>query len=382
MPDISVIVPTLNERGNLLPLVTDLCSVLSGMDYEIMIVDDDSEDGTASYARQMAQRETRIRVIQRVGRRGLSSAVVEGMLASSSPVLAVIDADGQHDPSILPAMCETLKSKNLDLVIGSRACEGGSMGEFASERVALSRLGRGLSRAVCRAEVLDPMSGYFVVTRKYVEEVVHSLSCTGFKILLDLLASAERPVRFAEVAYRFRLRRQGESKLNVVVALEFFELLLDKLVGRWLPVRYVIFGCIGGLGVLISAAMLFALLRWAHLDFASAQAIDGAVVIGLNFALNNRLTFRAFRLRGRQLVAGFAIFFAGCSLGLLANLAIALALLRSGVPWYFAGLTGIIVGSLWNYWMSCLFVWKVAQHRRRVRQLASQSTAESAVSLQ
>ena len=382
MPDLSVIVPTLNERSNLLPLVTDLSSVLSGMDYEIMIVDDDSEDGTASYARQMAQGDKRIRVIQRVGRKGLASAVVEGMLASSSPVLAIIDADGQHDPSILPAMCETLKSKNLDLVIGSRACEGGSMGELDSKRVALSTLGRKLSRAVCRAEVLDPMSGYFVVTRKFVEEVVHSLSCTGFKILLDLLASAERPVRFAEVACRFRLRRQGETKLNVVVALEFFELLLDKLLGRWLPVRYVIFGCIGGLGVLISAAMLFALLRWAHLDFASAQAIDGAVVIGLNFALNNRLTFRAFRLRGRQLVAGFAIFFAGCSLGLLANLAIALALLRSGVPWYLAGLTGIIVGSLWNYWMSCLFVWKVTQRRRRVRKLASQSAAESAVSLQ
>jgi dolichol-phosphate mannosyltransferase len=267
-------------------------------------------------------------------------------------------------------MLDRIKASALDIVIGSRAVEGGSMGEFSTERVALSSLGRKLSRAVCRADVSDPMSGFFLLSRKYFEEVMYSLSGTGFKILLDLLSSSERPVRVAEVGYRFGVRRAGESKLDIVVGLEYVELLLDKLLGGWLPVRYMIFGCVGALGVLINAVITYGLMRWAKTPFEWAQMTAGVVVIGLNFLLNNRFTFRAFRLRRWQMVGGMASFYAACSIGLFTNLTIAMALLRSGLHWYTAGLIGVIAGSVWNYWMSSLFVWKVAQRRLSERKLA------------
>lgn len=375
MPELSVVIPMLNERDNVMPLFADLQSVLQGIDYEIIIVDDDSQDGTAAVARGVAQREPRLRVLQRIGRRGLSSAVIEGMLACSAPYMAVMDGDRQHDHRILPAMLEKLKVCGLDIVIGSRAVDGGCMGEFSSERVALSNLGRRLSSFVCRAEVADPMSGYFILKRTYFEEVLYSLSGTGFKILLDLLASAERPVRVAEVGYTFGKRRAGESKLDVVVGLEYIELLLDKLFGRLLPVRYIMFGCVGAVGVLINAAVSYVLMRWAALSFEWAQVLSGAIVIGLNFLLNNRFTFRALRLRGWQMLGGLLSFYVACSVGLFANLTIAMALLRSGMHWYLAGLIGVIIGSVWNYWISSLLVWKVNQQRRTARKLTAQAHA-------
>jgi len=370
MPELSVVVPTLNEQPNLLLLIDDLRTTLQSIDFEIIVVDDDSQDGTAAYARELAQEDARIRVLQRIGRRGLASAVIEGMLASSAPFMAVMDGDRQHDHTILPAMLSKIKSSSLDIVVASRAVDGGSMGEFSSERVALSSLGRKLSRAVCRVDVSDPMSGFFLLSRKYFEEVMYSLSGTGFKILLDLLSSSERPVRVAEVGYTFGVRRAGESKLDIVVGLEYMELLLDKLLRGWLPVRYVIFGCVGALGALINAAISYVLMRWAKTSFDWAQMTAGVAVIGLNFLLNNRFTFRAFRLRGWQMAGGMASFYAACSIGLFTNLTIAMALVRSGLPWYSAGLIGVIAGSVWNYWMGSLFVWKVAQRRLNERILA------------
>src|SRR3954447_21232692 len=201
MPELSIILPTYNEQANLISMITCLETALGELDYEVVIVDDDSPDGTSALARSLAQQDHRVRVIQRIGRKGLSSATVEGMLSTSSPYLAVMDADLQHDETVLPRMLERLKQEGLDLVIASRKVEGGSLGEFAAHRRKLSDLGTRLSRMICRADVSDPMSGYFILTRAYFQEVAHSLSSTGFKILLDLIASAKRPIRFAEVGY-------------------------------------------------------------------------------------------------------------------------------------------------------------------------------------
>jgi dolichol-phosphate mannosyltransferase len=187
MPELSIIVPTYNERANLAPLIDCLAAAMKDIDYEVVIVDDDSPDYTSALARSLAQRNSRVRVIQRIGRRGLSSAAVEGLLSTSSPYLALIDGDLQHDEKILAHMLAKLKQEDLDIVVGTRNGTGGSMGDFSGGRVALSDLGRRLSHAIGRARLSDPMSGYFVMTREYFHEVVHSLSCIGFKILFDLI---------------------------------------------------------------------------------------------------------------------------------------------------------------------------------------------------
>jgi dolichol-phosphate mannosyltransferase len=369
MTELAVVVPCFNERENLVPLITAIDRALSGIDYEIIIVDDDSEDGTAARARELARSNPRVRVIQRIHRRGLSSAVIEGMMATSAPYAAVIDADMQHDEAILPYMLHVLKAQRLDIVIGTRNAEGGSMGGFSAERVRLSNAGKRISRAVCRVDISDPMSGFFLLDRRFLDEVVRELSQTGFKILVDILASAKRPVRFAEAPYSFRLRQRGESKLDIVVGLEFGQLIVHKWIGGFVPLTYVIFGMVGALGVLLNMALLY-ILEVLGLKFSSAFILSATLVIAINFVLNNLLTFRSRRLRGISFALGLLIFYAGCGIGLAANLEIAKALKAGGIPELLAGLIGVTLGSVWNYAISSVFVWQVKRHFSSAQQTA------------
>lgn len=363
MPELSIIVPTYNEHANLIPLIASFEVAFKKLEYEIVFVDDDSPDGTAALARSLAQHNPKVRVIQRIGRRGLASATVEGMLASSAPYLAVMDADMQHDETILPLMLDKMKQEGLDIVIGSRHVEGGSVGDFAQYRRTISDLGQRLSKVICPAHVSDPMSGYFLVTREYFHEVAHSLSSIGFKILLDLLASSCRPVELGEVGYTFRSRMHGSSKLDILVGLEYFQLLLDKLVGNWIPVSYIIFSTVGVIGLLLNILLVFFVLQLSPVSFTMAQAIGSLVIIALNFFLNNTLTFRSARLRGRRIFLGLFLFYVACSVGLVFNLAAAKGFRDYGVPWYWASTIGIVIGSVWNYWVTSLLVWKTVRRR-------------------
>jgi dolichol-phosphate mannosyltransferase len=367
MPELAIVVPTYNERKNLIPLTESLAEALTGIDYEVIFVDDDSNESTAAAARWLAQHDGRIRVIQRIGRRGLSSAAVEGMLATSAPFLLVMDADLQHDERIIPAMLQKIKTESLDVVIGTRNAEGGSMGEFAAERVGISKAGRLLSSAVCRTQVSDPMSGFFVVKTEFFHRVVHNLSCVGFKILVDLLASARGPVRVGEVGYRFRNRIHGESKLDILVGLEYLELLLHKVTRGTIPVSYLLFGLMGSVGACVNFLLTAVFGYSFHMDFRSSQLVGALITIAVNFLLNNQLTFRAARLRGRSLVAGLAVFYLCCAIGLFAQVTVATSLRASGMNWVAATLTGIALGSVWNYSTAFLFVWQV--RRRRIERL-------------
>lgn len=364
MPEVTIVVPTLEERENLGPLVRALARVLQDWDYEVLFVDDDSTDGTAAAARAMAQEDPRVRILQRIGRRGLASAVVEGMLASSSPYLAVMDGDLQHDESILPAMLAKLRQAPLELVVATRVTEGG-MDAMPAHRRALSQLGKRLSALVCPTPLSDPMSGFFVLTRAYLDEVAESLSGTGFKILLDLVVSARRPVRLAEIPYRFRPRLHGQSKLDIVVGLEYLALVADKLVGDFVPPTYVIFGCAGGVGILAHLAAVRLLRLIPGTTYEQAQLTSSVIVIAINFLLNNQFTFRAARLRGGRLFAGLLLFYAACSIGLFLNLRVFQTLTSLAMPWYVAAVLGLAVGSVWNYWISSMFVWQVRRRRRR-----------------
>ncbi|MBI5282591.1 MAG: glycosyltransferase family 2 protein [Candidatus Solibacter usitatus] len=363
MPELAVIVPTYNERENVLPLTAALRQALKGIDYEVVFVDDDSPDSTAEVVRGLSFEDPRVRIVHRVHRRGLASAAVEGMMATNAPFLAVIDGDLQHDETLLPEMLRLLRAGGLDLVVGSRHLDGGSMGEFSATRVALSQLGRRLSALVCRAHLSDPMSGFFMLTRSYLNEVVRSLSLVGFKILLDLVAAASRPVVIREIGYTFRNRQRGESKLDLLVGLEYLELLLDKLFGEWVPVRYMLFGLVGAVGVVAQLLLVVLLMSAARLPFGPAQLYSSILVIALNYTLNNQMTFRARRLHGWRWLSGLVLFLAACSVGLFSNVIAAGALRQLGLQLPLASLAGIVIGSIWNYGVSSILVWRVNRRR-------------------
>lgn len=363
--ELAVIVPTFNERENIVPLIEKLDHALAGLCYEVIFVDDDSPDGTANAVRRIASSNPRVRVLQRVNRRGLASACIEGMLATAAPCIAVMDADLQHDERILPEMLRKLKAESLDIVIATRNAEGGGMGKFARHRVMLSNLGLRLSRSVCRASLSDPMSGFFLVQRGFLEEVVRSTSAIGFKILLDLVASSARPVRIGEVPYEFRERVHGASKLDIVVGLEYLQLLADKTIGDVVPARFLIFGMVGALGVIMAMLVLAVLVRGFHLDFFRAQAIATFVAMTANFFLNNSTTYRDRRLKGGRIWLGLASFYLACSLGAIINVRIADGLEGWGLHWYLAGACGLLIGAVWNYGVTSFVTWRRARYRRK-----------------
>jgi dolichol-phosphate mannosyltransferase len=356
-PELSIVVPTFNESANVEELVLRLDLTLRGLAWEVVFVDDDSPDETAATVRQLAQRDPRVRVIQRIGRRGLSSACVEGVLATSAPYVAVMDADLQHDEAILPRMLQALRGGKVDIAVGSRYVAGGGIGQWDGQRASISRLATRLSRTVVPAELKDPMSGFFMIRRDAFMARVRGLSSLGFKILVDLFASSGQPLRFVEVPFQFRARHAGESKLDNQVAWDYGMLLLDKLVGRWIPVRFISFGLIGGAGVAVHMAVLAAVFQSGLTRFSVGQAVATGVAMVFNFFVNNMLTYRDRRLRGAKLVKGLATFALVCSVGAIANVGIAEYLFSHRQGWVPAALGGILVGAVWNFATSAFYTW-------------------------
>ncbi len=359
--ELTVVVPTFEERGNVVELIARLAVALDAVAWEVIFVDDHSADGTAEVLRGVARTDRRVRVLERIGRRGLSSACIEGMMASAAPYIAVMDADLQHDEAVLPEMLRRIACGGLDVVVATRNGAGGSMGEFSRGRALLSDVGRRISRAVCRCRITDAMSGFFVADARFVRQQVPRLTGSGFKILVDLLASSKAPPRVAEVPYRFRMRRAGESKLDINVELEYLYLILDKLIGRWVPTRFALFVCVGALGVGVHLAVLAVLYGRRVLPFGQAQVAATLVAMTSNFVLNNVATFRSQRLRGGALVRGLLTFYVACSLGATINLAFAGFLIGRGSPWLLAGACGTAISSVWNYGVNTVLTWRAAR---------------------
>lgn len=353
--ELSVVIPTLNERDNVPLMIERLNRTLAGVAWEAIFVDDDSADGTADAVRQFAQRQSNIRCLQRLGRRGLSSACIEGALASAAPYIAVIDGDLQHDETLLPEMLAKIKSERLDIVVASRHCGDGGVGEWAQSRVRISDFATRLSRVVVKADLSDPMSGFFLVERSAFTGAMRHLSGQGFKILLDLFASTPRPFEFAELPLKFRERLHGESKLDTLVAWEYLMLLMQKLIGPAVPVRFLLFALIGGLGVGVHLTTLWTALTLGA-SFAVAQGTATVVAMTGNFLLNNLFTYRDRRLKGWRIFSGLASFYAVCGIGAAANVGIA-AYIAGGHSWWLAGLAGAAVSVVWNYAMSSIFTW-------------------------
>jgi dolichol-phosphate mannosyltransferase len=357
-PELTIVVPTLNECDNVEPMLELLASVLENVEWEVIFVDDDSADGTAARVREIAARDPRVRCLQRIGRRGLSTACIEGVLASAAPYVAIMDGDLQHDERLLPRMLETLKREPFDLVVGSRHVSGGGIGDLSQRRAEISNLATRLSRIICKTAIADPMSGFFMMRRQVFENAVRGLSGQGFKILLDLLASSPEPVRLKELPYQFRRRRHGESKLDTLVAWEFGMLIADKMVGHLVPVRFALFAFIGAIGLAVHLAVLRLALTMPALDFTKSQAIATVVAMTSNFFLNNLFTYRDQRLRALKLLRGLFSFYLICAVGAIGNIGIASYVFAADQQWWIAGIAGAIVGSVWNYAVSSVFTWR------------------------
>jgi dolichol-phosphate mannosyltransferase len=358
-PELTVVVPCYNERPNVAPLIEKLDAALFGIAWEVVYVDDNSPDGTAAEVRRIAQTDPRVRCIRRIGRRGLASAVIEGTLSSSARFVAVIDGDLQHDETKLPDMLAALRTGRYDLAVGSRHVAGGDSAGLASHwRHALSDGGIRLAQFFLPVRLTDPMSGFFMLPRPLFEQLAGSLTGQGFKILLDLVLSAPAPLRVIEIPVHFHERVAGESKLDALVLTQFAGLLLDKVFGGLLPLRFISFALVGGLGVVVHLTILTVALKLTGLSFEAAQAVATVVAMVFNFQLNNDITYRDQRLRGPRLWRGLLLFMLVCSFGAVANVGIAQVLYERHTAWSLAGAIGAVIGVVWNYAVSATLVWR------------------------
>ncbi|WP_374575603.1 glycosyltransferase family 2 protein [Phenylobacterium sp.] len=358
-PELTIVVPTFNERGNVETLVDRLRTVLAGVEWQLIFVDDDSPDGTAEAVKAIAAEDVRIQCLRRVSRRGLAGAVIEGALASSAPFVAVMDGDLQHDEALLPLMLGILREGRTDVVVGSRYVGGASaviVGLDGRRRQWGSRLAVWLGRRALSVELSDPMSGFFMLRRELVDGVAKRLSTDGFKVLLDIVASQDTPPRCLELPYEFRARTAGVSKLDSGVVAQYLGLIASKLSHDLISPRMLMFGLVGASGVAIHLTLLKTLLG-LNAAFALAQFGGAAGAMTSNYLINNAVTYRDRRKRGWRLLTGYLRFCLLCSMGLAANVAVADVMHQTAVAWWFAGASGAVVGAAWNYLTTSIAVW-------------------------
>jgi len=356
-PELTVVVPTFNERDNVALLVEKLRHALVGIDWEIIFVDDNSPDGTAMAARAIGAADRRVRCIRRLHRRGLAGACLEGILSSQARWVAVMDADLQHDEMLLVAMLARIRAGDADLVIGSRYLDGGSADAFSKGRARISRWSNAITRKLLGIDLSDPMSGFFMIRREALEDIVPAISTHGFKILLDIVATARGQLRIVELPFAFRRRLHGETKLNARIMFDFVELVLAKLARNPDIARFLLFCLIGATGIVVHMAMLQITLGWGGLRFGIAQIVATIAAITWNFFLNNSLTYRDQRLVGWRLITGLVWFQVICAVGAISNIGIATWIYDFDIRWWLAGLAGALMSAAWNYMMSNIFVW-------------------------
>ena len=361
-PDISLIIPTYNERSNIGPLVEAVGTALGDIPWEMIVVDDDSPDQTFSEVAKLAREEPRLRCLRRVGRRGLASAVIEGALVANGGVIAVMDADFQHDDAKLRPMFEKLVATGADIVVGTRYAEGGGIGEWDATRAKMSDFATRMACMLVGNQTSDPMSGFFMVRREVFAREIYDLSQQGYKILLDIISSSQVPLRIEEVPYVFRTRQAGESKISVMVLAEFLFLIIEKLTHGLIPPRFALFSIVGGIGLAVHLAVLNSLKLFGF-EFLPAQIAAIGVAMVSNFIMNNEFTYRDRRLTGLSFVAGLALFCLVCSFGALANVGVAEIAIHQVGNWSIAGLFGAIMGAVFNFSAATSLVWRRPRKR-------------------
>jgi len=361
-PQLSLVVPTFNEAGNVALLVEKLEAVLGHIKWEVTFVDDNSPDGTADVVKELGKSKPYVHCIKRIGRRGLSSACIEGMASSNAPIVAVMDADLQHDETVLPQMFDMVDG-GKDLVLASRFFGGQTAEEGLTKfREAGSNVANWIANLVTGTKITDPMTGFFMLKRNRFEQVAPNLSSEGFKILLDIIATARNmgaPLDIGEVGFKFRARHDGESKMSPLVAAQFFGLALSKMTGGLLPISFVMFAAVGALGVLVHLGALTIANAWFGFNFTNSQLFATLVAMTSNFHLNNILTYADRQLRGAKYWRGLLSFYAVCAIPAIANVSVAAFIYDKNSLFYLAAIAGILISIVFNYGMTRIFTWRV-----------------------
>jgi dolichol-phosphate mannosyltransferase len=357
---VSVVLATFNERDNVGPIASQLLGLAKTYDLEIIFVDDDSQDGTAEKVRELSRVHPQIRLIRRVGRVGLSSAIKEGILDATGDLVVVMDCDGQHEPSTVMKAVDMLQETGADLVIGSRFHPDAKIMGLSAERERNSTWANAVARfSLPRYRTLtDYMSGFFVCRLQPVLPYVRQIEVNGFKFLYELLAISRGRLRVGEVPLHFQPRISGESKLNLAVVWDLGISILHTLLLRSVPRRAISFALVGATGI-ATHLVVYGLSRYFFaLSFELAQTAAVICAASTNFLINNSLTFRIQQLRGVRLLIGLLQFLLVTSMGMIANVGVSSALFHQGSHRQFIALfAGIAVDFVWKYAASSKFVW-------------------------
>ena len=353
--ELSVIIPTYNEKSNISVILDRIVQTLEGkVTFEILVVDDDSPDQTWAAVKKVGETDPRIRLLRRIGRRGLSSAVVEGFSAARGSTLAVIDADLQHDERILPEMYAA--SKEANLVVGSRKAEGGKIENWNILRRWVSNIATLLAKIFLVTPLKDPMSGFFLLKRETFTRIESEINPRGFKILLEILfRSKEKKIK--EIGYTFRPRVAGVSKLSTSTIFDFLYSLLELRFGHWISLRFLKYAAVGASGVGVNLLTLWVLHE--KLQMGASFSLSIAIFLSMlsNFFLNNQFTFRDYALHSQALWIGFFRFLLVCSVGALINYALTQFWVNHGGNLYLADAVGISVATVWNYVVNQHVTW-------------------------
>jgi dolichol-phosphate mannosyltransferase len=372
---ISLIICTLNEAESIAGVLAEVGARLSGASYEILVVDDSVDDATAAVVRRYAARDNRIRLIRRVGARGLASACTVGWAQARGDILGVFDGDGQHDPGMLLPLANRLLEADADVAIASRFLSGEGPG-LSGFRRALSEIGIRLSACAIGARATDPLAGFFFMRRRWYEAIQPRLTGLGFKILIDVLASGKRPPKVVELPTALRARTGGGSKLDLRVMIELAAQLVEKRSLGLVSARFAMFASVGATGLALHMLLLTALVG-AAAPFWVAQCSATACAMVSNYALNNIFTYRDLRHRGRAWWTGLASFGLACTSGALISQLVGLALSNLHAPSILAGGAGAVSGALWNYWSTSRVAWNLPASRRGKRASAPVYPVES-----
>jgi dolichol-phosphate mannosyltransferase len=308
-------------------------------DWEVILVDDAPGDVPAT--------DPRVRRIARVGRNGLTQTCLVAMLASGARHVALADAEA-FDPPLLAAMLDQLRNGGADLVVATRRrASGGAL------RHAVRTILSTVTRWALSTDMGDPASGVFMIRRDALEKLAPSLSPLGHQVLLDLVATARGRLRIAELPAAEDGARRSELRL----AVELLALMLAKLTGDAVSIRFLLFCFVGLSGVAVHLALLdLVLLLGARFVVAQTAATIGAMI--WNFSLNNIITYGDRRLTGWAYVTGLIRFMVICGIGAVSNIGVATFIYAQDSTWWIAGLGGAVMGAVWNYAVSAVFVWR------------------------
>lgn len=357
---LTVVLPAYNELNNIDFLLQNLAKADAHEQIKrVIYVDDDSPDGSSEYIKSLSYSHYEVLCIHRIGRQGLSSAVVEGVMLADTEYVAVMDADGQHEPEDLMGMLKQAQSEKADFVVGSRFKAKDSLDNHTGLRHHISKKGNALCNFILKRELTDPLTGFFLFKRKIFLDAVREMKPTGFKILLEFLYRIRNNnIEVVEYPIQFRSRHDGESKLDSKVLLEFIDQILGFITKGLFPEKLFGFLLVGASGLIVHLSLLYVLLFAVGIGFSLAQGLATLISMISNFSLNNILTFRRNRLSGWRWLKGLIYFIAVCSIGATANVGAAAYLNSAGESWWLSGIFGLFVGTIFNFALSRFFIWK------------------------